>query len=217
MLDTTLIYDSINYGKFRVLNYINANTVVIEFIKTNYKTIATSKHIKSGAVKDLLYPIVRGVAFFGVGTHKCNDNGKRTEKYRAWNSMIDRCYSEKVQESNPAYKGCTVCDEWLNFQNFGAWFDKNYIEGYQLDKDIKIDGNRVYSPGACLFVSQKDNSTKAKAKEYLMIDPSGCEVKIYNMKSFCNDNGLCWKQMSAVFVGNHGEHKGWTAKQEFKV
>ena len=47
---------------------------------------------------------------------------------------------------------CSVCEEWKHFSNFKKWFDENYIEGFDIDKDILIKGNKVYSPEACSFV-----------------------------------------------------------------
>ena len=32
--------------------------------------------------------------------------------------MLVRCYNAKFHERQPQYKGCTVCEEWLNYSNF---------------------------------------------------------------------------------------------------
>lgn len=34
----------------------------------------------------------------------------------------------------------------------------NYIEGFELDKDILVKGNKVYSPETCCFVPKEVNS-----------------------------------------------------------
>ncbi|WAW11482.1 DNA-binding domain protein [Aeromonas phage vB_AceP_PAc] len=62
--------------------------------------------------------------------------------------MIRRCYTNKF----PAYIGCTVDEWWFNFQNFAEWYvgHKNYgKDGYHLDKDLTVIGNKVYSPETC--------------------------------------------------------------------
>ena len=79
-------------------------------------------------------------------------NAKLLKSYVKWNDMLRRCYSIKFHIMNPTYIGCTVCDEWKLYSNFKKWFDDNYIEGYELDKDIIIDGNKVYSPDKCCFI-----------------------------------------------------------------
>lgn len=73
--------------------------------------------------------------------------------YRAWTSMLNRCYSVKYQERQPTYKGCSVSEEWLRFSNFKRWMEKQQWEGLQLDKDLLFEGNKVYSGVTCVFVS----------------------------------------------------------------
>lgn len=91
-------------------------------------------------------------------------DGKRKEKsvwkcpyYRAWNSMLNRCYSAKYQDRNPTYAGCTVSEEWLTFSIFKAWMEKQDWDGKQLDKDLLFEGNKVYSADACVFVTRMVN------------------------------------------------------------
>lgn len=93
---------------------------------------------------------------FGVGI---NDllYAENDRAYSYWNSMLRRCYSEYALIKNPAYRGCSVCNEWLTFSNFKKWFDENYIEGYELDKDILEKGNRIYCPEKCCFVPKRIN------------------------------------------------------------
>lgn len=72
--------------------------------------------------------------------------------YDKWRSMLERCYSEKYLERRPAYKDVVVRQEWLTFSNFKRWMEKQDWEGKQLDKDIIVLGNKVYSPETCAFV-----------------------------------------------------------------
>jgi hypothetical protein len=83
---------------------------------------------------------------------KSNDKTIWCPIYQKWVNMIKRCYCEKAVSKNKTYDGCTVCDEWLLFSNFSAWYELNYIDGYDLDKDLKYKGNKVYSTGTCLFI-----------------------------------------------------------------
>lgn len=127
--------------------------------------------------------------------------------------MLERCYSQTYQEKFPAYKGCSVVEDWHNFQIFAKWFDENYVEGYHIDKDIKIDGNRVYGPDTCMFVSPKQNLEKAHAKHYEFISPEGEPVKVYNLTEFCKRTGTQQSHMSSVSIGKLKQHKGWTIKR----
>lgn len=87
-------------------------------------------------------------------------NGKQVmcPYYFTWRNMLIRCYSEKWQEHNPTYKGCSVCPEWLSFMNFRKWMQKQDWQGKELDKDLLVKGNKVYSPSTCVFVDAMTNS-----------------------------------------------------------
>lgn len=75
--------------------------------------------------------------------------------------MMRRAYSDQFHTKSPSYKEVTVCEEWHNFQNFAKWYDENYyeVEGerMELDKDILVKGNKIYSPKKCIFVPQRIN------------------------------------------------------------
>ena len=89
-------------------------------------------------------------------------NGKHIKSYQAWYSMLTRCYDPKAHEHSPTYIGCTVSKEWLSFATFKAWFDINYREGYQLDKDLLNKDNKTYSAENCVFVPQEINKLLLK-------------------------------------------------------
>lgn len=88
---------------------------------------------------------------FGVGIYDGNEHdfGKA---YRTWRGMLERCYSNNRSERNKTYSDCSVCNEWRLYSNFKKWFDKNYIEGNYLDKDLLVPGNREYGPDTCCFI-----------------------------------------------------------------
>lgn len=96
--------------------------------------------------------------------------GSKNKPYTVWNDMMRRCTNEKVQEKQPTYRGCTVCDEWHDYDVFYEWFQEHYRDGYKLDKDILFQGNKVYSPDTCVFVPNYINClftmTNAKRGQY---------------------------------------------------
>jgi len=205
-----LRYSSNNFGDFIILEYFNAVCVKVMFLDTGYTLFTRMCAIKTGKVKDKLQPSVFGVGFIGEGDYKTKDQGGATIIYKTWHSMLRRCYYKPSLSYKPTYKGCSVVEEWHNFQNFAKWFEENYIEGYHLDKDIKVEGNKVYGPGTCMFASPQDNAVKSSAKLYKLINPKGNVVEVYNMAQFCRDNGLESKLMSYVVNGKRDSHKGWT-------
>lgn len=112
--------------------------------------------------KRAMQPIMCGIGYRGSETVDC-----KSESYLKWHDMINRCYNAKFQERQPQYKGCTVCEEWLNYSNFKVWYDQNKVAGMQLDldKDILFKGNKVYSPETVAFVPHAINTLFLNGKK----------------------------------------------------
>jgi hypothetical protein len=96
---------------------------------------------------------------------------KNTAEYRLWCDMIARCYDEKRRSKWPAYAGCTVSDNFLNFQWFAEWCNnqigfkvKDENGTWQMDKDMLVKGNRVYSEDTCVFIPRCLNLVAHKNK-----------------------------------------------------
>ncbi|CAL9996672.1 HNH endonuclease [Vibrio phage K397] len=85
----------------------------------------------------------------------------------AWGNMLARCYDPKHALKYPTYNGCTVHEDWLTFSKFHDWFEANYKEGFDLDKDLFIEGNKVYGPHTCFYVP--------KTLNYIMV--GCCDVR----------------------------------------
>lgn len=91
-------------------------------------------------------------------------NGKQNIKtvwtcpiYVAWHSMKSRC-GKPYQEKYPSYSGVTCCDSWKSFMVFHKWAQESgFEEGLELDKDLLICENKLYSPHTCAFVPKKIN------------------------------------------------------------
>lgn len=87
---------------------------------------------------------------------------KKTKAYKRWYNILIRCYDERIKAKHPTYAECSMCEEWHTFSNFKKWFDDNYVENYQIDKDILVKGNKVYSPDTCCFVPNRINTLLIK-------------------------------------------------------
>ena len=202
-------YTTNNSGALVVLRYRGNTNVLVRFVLTGYERVASKQAILRGTVKDPMYPTVEGVGYLGVGEFKPS---KHKKMYKTWTSMIRRCYNERVHTVQPTYANCTVSEDWLCFQTFGAWFEKNYVEGHQLDKDIKVVGNTVYSEDTCAFVSPSRNSRAASGTlelVYRLVSPEGVPHVFTEQSVFCNMYGLTPSSVSAVLNGARKSHKGW--------
>lgn len=150
------------YGsKMEIVEYNKARDIMVRFIDHNNTVHATWGQFCKGEIRNVYDKSVYGVGYIGEGEYKSKINGKRTPQYATWRSMIARCYDEKYHEKQPTYIHCSVSPEWHNFQNFAKWYDENYYEvdnqRMELDKDILIKGNKVYSSENCVFVPKNIN------------------------------------------------------------
>ena len=164
-------------------------------VSEGIQVVRSAKEIKNGQI---LHPYDRNVysrGYLGVGEHTYNSNPKRSD---CWRAMFKRCYEE--HGNYPTYTQTTVCEEWHNFQNFAEWYDTNYQEGYDLDKDLKdVRGLKVYSEDTCCFLdpilnkqlSQFYNTIPTKeGKRYrAKISFEGKCVELGRF--YCWENALC--------------------------
>lgn len=148
----------------RIIEYNNANDIVIEFqdehkfkIKTTYKNWTNN---------DYNNPYNKSIFNIGYIGNTCSKiNGIKKESYKVWYAMMQRCYKECFN-NKPTYKQCFVCDEWCCYENFEKWYDGNFYnvdnEQMMLDKDILLKGNTLYCPELCVFVPQSINKLFTK-------------------------------------------------------
>ena len=120
----------------------------------------------------------KGVLTFGVGINDCDTNiydvnGKMIPPFRAWHGMLGRCYGKGYLSRHPSYEQCEVCGEWMKYSVFEEWWNQHRIEGWHLDKDILVKGNKVYAPDTCCFVPQEINKLFCKAGTLRGVYPIG--------------------------------------------
>lgn len=103
--------------------------------------------------------LIYGIGYNSKCKYKSTDGNKISKQYDIWRSMLQRCYSHGFQIKNPSYKGCSVSSQWHNYQDFAQWFNEHdYSDmGYQLDKDILLPNNKIYSPQTCCFIPRDLN------------------------------------------------------------
>lgn len=91
-----------------------------------------------------------------------SDFGMRNEpSYIVWSNLLRRCLDDEIKAKLPTYQNCTLCEEWHEYSTFRDWYYdpcNGYKDGYQLDKDILVKGNKLYSPETCCFVPHKINN-----------------------------------------------------------
>lgn len=82
-------------------------------------------------------------------------HGKITKRYALWNSLLKRCYCPERQKKQPTYIGCSVSENFKSYSYFHEWCQSQIgynQSGFQLDKDLLLRGNKLYSEDTCVFV-----------------------------------------------------------------
>ena len=167
-----------------------------------------------------------GINDAGYVVHKSETigyiDGKQKQKtvwvcpyYQTWKKMLERCYSDKCQERKPTYKGCSVSNEWLTFSNFKAWMEKQDWEGRQLDKDILIKGNKLYSAENCVFVTKMANmfttDSGASRGEWLI---GVCWHKnAGKFRALCRNPFTKKKECLGYFIAEMEAHEAWLKRK----
>lgn len=180
-------FNTTKSGKCFVIGYKNRDNVLVAFYNPVCFVKTTLVLLRKGKVKNPLMPHVLGVGVIGIGKY---DSRKDNKVYALWCNMLTRAYDHKLHIKQPSYKDVTVCKEWLDFQNFAEWcygqkffnFKDDNDRSYQLDKDLLIKGNKVYSPETCCFVPHEINSLLPLRKSLRGKYPIGVSYSKQNRK-----------------------------------
>lgn len=165
---------------------------------------------------------MRNKLVLGVGVNDVISSTRKTLAYKTWTSILCRCYSNVTRIRFPTYIECTMCDEWKSLNAFKQWFDENYIEGFHLDKDILVEGNKVYSPDTCRFVPQYLNKLLTDRRIWRGDLPLGVSLTTTIVKNIeysyvrasCS-NGY-GKQLSKTFK-TIGEAQSWYSTTKARI
>ena len=185
---------SLNSGDFKIVKYNDSKDVEIQFSKTGYEATAELGNIRNGEVKDPYYPSVFGVGILGT-KYLTTIIGRTTKEYELWTHMLQRCYSNTLKKKYPTYEGCEVSDNFKNYEYFYEWCHNQIgfgIEGFELDKDLLIKGNKVYNESTCVFIPAEINSLLTKCTA------SRGECLI----------GVSWHKRDKVFMATVSKNKG---------
>jgi len=140
-----------------IIEYNGVNDCTVKFEDGTILRNIQYHNIVLGGIKNNNRKSIFGVGYIGYGKYKASIKRKHTKCYSIWRGMLQRCYY-KYKEFNTSYNNVEVCEEWHNFQNFAQWFEENYIEGWQLDKDLFSTNQKIYSPITCCFIPNEINS-----------------------------------------------------------
>lgn len=147
-------------GMCVVIDFKNSNDVTVMFDSPKYIMKCSAHNLRKGKVRNPYSPTFHGKGYLGVGKHLTSE-----PSFEVWRAMLNRCYNKKFKEAFQTYKDVTVCEAWLNFQNFADWCDDQDFfkhedskgRPYELDKDLLGRYIKVYSPSTCCFLPRGVN------------------------------------------------------------
>lgn len=178
----------------KIVEYKNASNIIVEF-QDKYKAKVHTGYngFKNGSVRNPYVPSVYEVGMTG-NKYPIKTKGKQSKEYAIWCSMLKRCFDLKYKIKHSTYKGVICCKEWLLYENFYEWlhgqdnFNK-WLNGFNwnLDKDILIKGNKIYSPETCCLVPVNVNNLFTKSNKIRGDLPIGVTKDKYGFQAKCNN------------------------------
>ena len=92
-----------------------------------------------------------------LGGYKCEVDNHPA--YSKWQGMLNRAYGAS---SSRSYDDVTVSESFKHYHIFKQWYLTQYLEeGWELDKDLLLKGNKVYCASRCCFLPKEINSALA--------------------------------------------------------
>jgi len=149
--------------------------------------------------------LVRGIGITG-STHTTKGDGKMLREYTTWQNMLHRC-TKSYWDKCPHYTGVTCSENFKSYTFFYEWCNKQIgfnekdenNKSWQLDKDILIRGNKLYSEDTCVFLPRTLNillvNSVAKRGKYPLGVHFSSKYKKY-VSQCCNGLG------GTTFLGN---------------
>ena len=189
-----LVFNTNNSGNCVVVNYTNYDDVTVKFVETGYETKTRMDNLKLGKVKDYLHPSIYGKGILGEG-FKQSDS--QSYSFQLWKNMLKRCYSEVSFKKSPSYEQCLTSETFNHYQQFKTWCNQQLgfgNTGWELDKDILVKGNKVYSEDTCCFVPKEINlllvkHDKGRGNYSLGVDYHKSRKQF---RARCSDKHLGW-------------------------
>ena len=164
--------------------------------------------------------LVQGIGF-NNNKYPSWKNGKRLKEYRLWQDMLLRC-TKGFWSKHPTYVGTTCSENFKHYSYFYEWCQEqtgfncadDKRKCWQLDKDILVDSNKLYSEDTCVFVPARVNLLLTKRDAMRGYLPIGVRWHKRDKKyeSNCNDRDGKLKHLGYF----HSVQEAFLAYKTFK-
>ena len=143
------VFKTNNCGDVEVIEVLERSHCLIKFLDTGNLMEVSNRCLLKGSIKD------KGV------TYRKATAPTSTKEYRAWLGMMQRVTNEKVQAKHTSYKDCTISEDFKSFDYFKEWYNCQIgcdQDGWHVDKDLLVKGNKIYSAETCVLLPQQINT-----------------------------------------------------------
>ena len=159
-------------NKFTIVKK-NARKCIVVFDSTGYSRECEYHNAVVGKVQDPYEKTFLGIGYIGEPESK----PYRDKARQLWSNMMKRCYNPK--DKRGYFGKAFVAANWHCFANFlhdlpdlpgfDGWLSAEKTgKKYNLDKDLTIPGNTVYSKYACSFIPEEENKAAGKKGKTLV-------------------------------------------------
>jgi hypothetical protein len=127
----------------------------------------------------------------------------RTQAYRAWLQMIQRCENPNTRNyNNYGGRGIAVCDEWHDYSNFLRDMGAKPA-GYTLDRR---DNDKGYNKENCRWATTSQQNNNKRQQRRLTLNGRTQTVAEWVLE-LAPQTGLTWRTIASRLV------YGWTVEQ----
>lgn len=186
-------------------------------IKVCARHLKSNKKTHCGCGYERKIHLNRRTLVYGWGINDADylivdSNGEECPYYTKWTGMLARSKSHRKFEREST-KDTDCCEDWKYFSNFKSWMEQQvWDKNSQLDKDILVKGNKLYSPETCCFVPLFVNTAlqQRKSENILPLGVSGSNDGPRKKKY----SAICQGRSFGRYLTVEEAHKAW---QEAKV
>lgn len=197
------------------------------FITTTPHEVFMNSIDQSNHIRLNYKPSKKSISFrnpiYGVGINDADYtvsptiDGKvvRCKAYLSWTWMLVRACSDRYKKENSTYTDVSVSSEWKSFMKFREWWVVNYVDGWQLDKDILSLGSGIYGNETCLYIPQWLNKfiTDTSSSRGLWLIGATWHKQHGMFMAQCSNPITGKGEKLGYFINQEDAHKAWKSRK----
>lgn len=144
--------------QYKVIEYVGNCRYLIEFQdEFKHRMVARGGRMQEGKIANPYFRGFNGQGYIGVG--KYNSNLIANPAYSKWMSIWRRI-GQIDKPDFATYVDCKMDVRWESLQDFSEFYHSCPYrqDGWELDKDLIVPGNRIYGPDTAAYVPVEINA-----------------------------------------------------------